>query len=94
VTIGNAAPDLVTPPRQHDPGVKEVQPMTDEVQVTHRHGDDEEPMNPVDDGRIDGLRVRQYACGCGFAAAVLSRVEDQDPGVAWPFKFQASAPLI
>lgn len=68
--------------------------MTDEVQLTHRHGDSEEPMNAVDDGRIDGLRVREFACSCGFAAAVLSRVEDEEPGVAWPFKFQTSAPLI
>jgi hypothetical protein len=72
----------------------EVQPMTDEVQVTHRHGDDDEPMNPVDDGRIDGLRVRQYACTCGFAAAVLSRIEDQEPGMTWPYTFQPSTPLI
>jgi hypothetical protein len=68
--------------------------MTDEVQVTHRHGDNEEPMNPVDDGRIDGLRVRQYACACGFAAAVLNRVEDQEQGASWPYRFQTATPLI
>jgi hypothetical protein len=68
--------------------------MTDEVQLTHRHGDTEEPMNTVDDGRIDGLRVREFTCSCGFAAAVLSRVEDQEPGVSWPYKFQPATPLI
>jgi hypothetical protein len=68
--------------------------MTDEVQVTHRHGDNEEPMNPVDDGRIDGLRVRQYACTCGFVAAMLSRIEDQEPGLTWPYTLQASTPLM
>jgi hypothetical protein len=68
--------------------------MSDEVQVTHRHDDNEEPMNRVDDGRIDGLRVRQYACDCGFAAAILSRVEDQEPGLTWPYRFQPSTPLV
>ena len=67
--------------------------MSDEVQVTHHHADDEEPMNRVDDGRIDGLRVRQYSCACGFTAAVLSRVEDEEPGVSWPYRFEASTPL-
>jgi hypothetical protein len=68
--------------------------MSDEVQVTHRHGESEEPMNAVDDGRVDGLRVRQYACACGFAAAVLSKVKDQEPGVTWPYRFQPATPLI
>jgi hypothetical protein len=68
--------------------------MSDEVQVTHHHGESEEPMNAVDDGRIDGLRVRQYACACGFAAAVLSPVEDQEQGASWPYKFGPSTPLI
>ena len=68
--------------------------MSDEVQVTHHHGDNEEPMNAVDDGRIDGLRVRQYACECGFAAAVLSRVEDQEQGASWPYRFKTATPLI
>jgi hypothetical protein len=68
--------------------------MSDEVQVTHHHSDNEEPMNAVDDGRIDGLRVRQYACECGFAAAVLSRVEDQEQGASWPYRFKTATPLI
>ena len=68
--------------------------MTDEVRITHRHGDDDEPMDAVDDGRIDGLRVRQYTCRCGFAAALLSPVEDQKPGLSWPYRFESTAPLI
>jgi hypothetical protein len=74
--------------------VKEVAPMSDEVLITHRHLENEEPMDAVDDGRIDGLRVRQYACACGFAAAVLSRIEDQQPGMSWPYTFETSTPLI
>jgi hypothetical protein len=49
-------------------------------------------MRAVDDDRVDGLRVREYACACGFVAAVLSRVEDEDPGTTWPYAFQAVIP--
>ena len=63
--------------------------MIDEVLVTHRHDDGDEPMTPVDDDRVDGLRVREFTCRrCGFAAGVLSRVEDEQQGASWPYAFR------
>ena len=67
--------------------------MTDELLLTHRHEETQEPMHDVRDGRIDGLRVREYACGCGFGAAVLSRAEDEEPGARWPNQFKSVLPL-
>jgi len=72
---------------------EEVWTMTDDVGMTHRHGEDERPMSHYDDSHVDGLRVRQFACECGFVAAVLSRVEDEAQGGSWPFSFRAPAPL-
>jgi hypothetical protein len=60
----------------------------DEVVVTHAHGEADQAMQAVDDERIDGLRVREYTCACGFSAAVLNRVEDEEPSERWPFRFQ------
>jgi len=67
--------------------------MTDEVLVAHRHIDTEEPMKHVDDDRVDGLRVREYTCICGFGAAVLSRVDDEEQGASWPFTLRTPTPL-
>lgn len=67
--------------------------------MAHRHAAVEEPMSAVDDRRIDdrridNLRVRQFSCGCGFAAAVLSRVEGEEPGLSWPYTLQPSTRFI
>ena len=67
--------------------------MSDEVMLAHRHVDAEEPMRHVEDERIDGLRVSEYSCSCGFGAAVLSRVEEEQQGVSWPYKLPTPAPL-
>lgn len=72
--------------------MNQFEPLVDEVLVTHAHGDAQQEMRPVDDDRVDGLRVREYACTCGFVAAVLSRVEDQEPGTTWPYAFQPAVP--
>ena len=56
--------------------------------MTHAHGEGHQAMLAVDDERIDGLRVREYTCGCGFSAAVLNRVEDEEPSERWPFRFE------
>ena len=66
--------------------------MSEQVLITHQHDDGEQPMEHVDDERIDGLRLRQYACGCGFTAAVLTRVAEERQGESWPFAFRA--PLV
>lgn len=68
--------------------MENLKAMTDEVVVTHRHEDGDEPMAPAGDDRVDGLRLREYACGCGFGAAILSRIEDQTPGASRPFAFR------
>jgi hypothetical protein len=65
---------------------------SDHVAVTHAHGGGDQPMQAVDDERIDGLRVREYTCVCGFTAAVLNRVEDEEPGAKWPFNFRPTSP--
>jgi hypothetical protein len=61
--------------------------MADEILISHRHPDGDQPMSAVGEQRIDGLRVRQFSCDCGFGAAILSRVEEMEPGVSWPFAF-------
>jgi hypothetical protein len=63
--------------------------MIDEVGMTHRHADGERPMRYQDDERIDGLRLREYACDCGYSAAVLTRLEKELPGQRWPFAFKS-----
>jgi hypothetical protein len=65
--------------------MNEIHASVDEVIINHRHGDAPTEMSTVDDERVDGLRVREYACSCGFAAAVLSRVDGEEPGKGWPF---------
>ena len=67
--------------------------MSDDVLITHRHPDAEQPMLSVDDTRIDGLRVRKFACDCGFGAAILSKVEEGQPGTSWPFTFESPRDL-
>jgi hypothetical protein len=67
--------------------------MSNEVMVAHRHVDTEEQMKHVEDERIDGLRVSEYTCSCGFGAAVLSRVDDEEQGMSWPYVLKAAAPL-
>ena len=57
--------------------------------MVHRHEDEERPMRHLDDERIDGLRVREYTCDCGYIAAVLTRVRDEVPSERWPFSLQA-----
>jgi hypothetical protein len=64
--------------------------MIDHVVITHRHADDETEMRHVDDERIDGLRLREYTCDCGFSAAVLTRVAEERPGESWPFAFRST----
>jgi hypothetical protein len=71
--------------------MSQLQGVAGEVLVSHSHGDGHEEMRPVDDDRVDGLRVREYSCTCGFVAAVLSRVDDEEPGASWPYAF---APVI
>jgi hypothetical protein len=67
--------------------------MIDEVGMIHRHDDGEQPMRYQDDERIDGLRLREYSCDCGFSAAVLTKVEAEQPGRSWPFSFRSPQPL-
>jgi hypothetical protein len=67
--------------------------MIDEVGMTHRHADGERPMRYQDDERIDGLRLREYSCDCGFSAAVLTRVPEEHQGESWPFNFRTSPPV-
>jgi hypothetical protein len=71
--------------------MKRLDPV-DDVALTHAHSDIEQAMHPVGDDRIDGLRVREFACACGFAAALLSRVDDIDPGPSWPYAFPPAPP--
>ncbi len=66
--------------------------MIDEVGMIHRHADGERPMRHEVDKRIDGLRLREYACECGFSAAVLTKVDAERPGQRWPFSFSTQAP--
>ena len=73
--------------------MKQIERLVDEVSLAHAHGDEQYEMYAADDNRIDGLRVREYTCMCGFAAAVLSRVEDEQPGPKWPFTFPGMTPL-
>ena len=70
-----------------------VADMTDNVAMIHRHDDDERPMHHIEDERIDGLRLRQYSCDCGFAAAVLTKVEEEHQGTSWPFSFRMAPPV-
>jgi hypothetical protein len=62
--------------------------VIDEVGMNHRHDDGERPMRHEDDERIDGLRLREYSCDCGFSAAVLTRVDSERQGASWPFQFR------
>jgi hypothetical protein len=73
--------------------VDPVADMTDNVAMIHRHDDDERPMRHIEDERIDGLRLRQYSCDCGFAAAVLTKVEEEHQGASWPFSFRMAPPV-
>jgi len=66
--------------------------MVEEVGMMHRHADEERPMRHVGDERVDGLRLREYTCECGYSAAVLTRVAEQQQGQSWPFQFR-SAPI-
>ena len=61
--------------------------MPDEIEINHRHDDGGRPMTRTDEDRIDGLVVRQFSCDCGYGAAVLSRLDDEEPGGSWPFTF-------
>ena len=67
--------------------------MIDEVGMTHRHADGERPMRHQDDERIDGLRLREFSCECGYSAAVLTKTEAERPGASWPFQFRTQPPL-
>jgi hypothetical protein len=67
--------------------------MTDEVMLAHRHVEGEEPMRHVEDERLHGLRVAEYACSCGFGAAVLSRADEEQQGASWPYPLKTPAPL-
>jgi hypothetical protein len=67
--------------------------MIDEVGMIHRHDDGERPMRHGDEERIDGLRLREYSCDCGFSAAVLTRMETERPGTSWPFQFRTQPPV-
>jgi hypothetical protein len=60
--------------------------MPDEIDLHHRHPDTERRMAPGEDSRVDGLRVRQYECDCGYAAAVLSPVDEEEQGQSWPYR--------
>jgi hypothetical protein len=63
--------------------------MSDDVRMHHHHAEDgEQVMQHVDAERIDGLKLREYTCSCGFTAAVLTRVEEELPGQSWPFRFR------
>jgi len=68
-------------------------PKTDEVTLIHRHDDGEQSMTPVSDDHVDGLRVREYACTCGFGTAVLSKVESEQQGASWPYTMRDAARL-
>jgi hypothetical protein len=69
--------------------------MTDQLLVQHRHDEgDQHVMQHVDDERIDGLKLREYTCTCGFTAAVLTRVPEEQPGHSWPFRFRSAAPRV
>lgn len=61
--------------------------------MVHRHDDAERPMRHVDDERIDGLRVREFSCDCGYSVAVLSRVAEEQQGQSWPFAFRTASAL-
>jgi hypothetical protein len=50
-------------------------------------------MEHQGDERIDGLQLREYACACGFSAAVLTRVAEEQQGVSWPFQFRSAPPV-
>lgn len=64
--------------------------MEDEILITHQHRDTERHrMAPGNESTVDGLRVREYECPCGFSAALLSRNRDVDPGPSWPFRWRA-----
>ena len=63
----------------------------DEVVIQHRHPNAEAPMARVEDSRVDGLRVRQFSCECGFGAAILSRNDPDEPGPSWPIQFGAAS---
>jgi hypothetical protein len=65
-----------------------VKPMADSLAITHGHANVDEPMRAASDERIDGLRVREFVCACGFVTAVLNRVEDEEPGARWPLVLQ------
>jgi hypothetical protein len=67
--------------------------LTDHVLMQHRHDEGEQHMQHVDDERIDGLKLREYTCSCGFTAAVLTRVAEEQPGHSWPFRFR-EAPRV
>lgn len=66
--------------------------MTNDVTVTHQHADEERAMQHVEDERVDGVRLRQYACDCGYTAAVLTRLEQERVGASWPFEFRSPTP--
>lgn len=62
--------------------------MEDEIVLTHRHDDAERhQMAAGNESRVDGLRVREYECPCGFSAAVLSRTTEEQIGPSWPFRW-------
>jgi hypothetical protein len=67
--------------------------MIDEVDMIHRHADGERTMRFQDDERIDGLRLREFSCDCGFSAAVLTRMESESQGSSWPFRFRSQPPV-
>jgi hypothetical protein len=67
--------------------------MTDTVAMTHRHDDGERAMRHVDDERIDGLRLREYTCDCGFSAAVLTRVAQERTGPSWSLPLRLPRPV-
>lgn len=64
--------------------------MVDEVAMVHRHDDGERQMRHLDDERIDGLRLREFTCDCGYSVAVLTRVQEEQQGKSWPFAFRSS----
>jgi hypothetical protein len=66
--------------------------MNDDVTISHSHADGEQPMDHVSDERVDGLRLQEYTCSCGFSAAILTRVTEERQGQSWPFQFR-SPPL-
>lgn len=63
------------------------------VKVEHPHQDRGQVMELVRVERVDGLALEHYACTCGHAVILLSRVDGERQGPSWPVQWlQASPP--